>query len=96
MLAVARFERLKCSEESICVRVVDFDERIDIERGDRRALEHRRDTADDDVLDAVALKQLQIRRKLCVAIAAHRIEKFHAGLELREALDRLQREEPID
>jgi hypothetical protein len=43
-------------DEPACVCVVDFDERVDIERRDRRALEHRRHSADDDVLDAVLIE----------------------------------------
>ena len=58
VLAVASPERIEDGDQSAGICVVDFDERVDIERRDRRSLEHRGDSADDDVLDAVTIEQL--------------------------------------
>jgi hypothetical protein len=59
MLAIARVECRQCLREPLDVLRLDSDQSIDVESSHWRALQHRRDAADDDVFDAVVLKQLE-------------------------------------
>jgi hypothetical protein len=59
VLAKAGFEHRERGQQPIRVRGIDFYQRVDIECRDGGALKHGRDPADDDVLDAVLVKQLE-------------------------------------